>query len=188
MRLWILCFMIGILLSGCARSPTTVFYVLNPIPFQTNHAKKFQNLRIGISEINSPAYMSKSEIIVHASAHHVELKDFHQWAASLNSNVQSVIATNLSTLLPGAAVATRPWDIKFKPNYQLQVDISQFEVALDGNSLLRADYLIYSEDKLYKKGTLYYHMRIKPVTIESLVSSMNDNLTHLTRDLAKQWM
>lgn len=190
MRTWTL-FLIGIvlitelLLTSCARSPDATFYVLNPIPYHMNHSKKYQDLRIGINDVSIPAYMSKPEIIIHDSAHHVELKNFHQWAGALNSNIQRVIATNLATLLPGAAVATVPWDIKFKPNYQLQIDISQFEVDLSGDSVLRADYLIYAEDKLYKKGTLYYHLKIPQVTVESLVSSMNDNLTHFTKDLAR---
>lgn len=190
MRAWIL-FSIGILLlsgsllTSCARSPNATFYVLSPIPYQKNHSKKYQHLRIGINDVSSPAYLSKLEIIIHDSAHHVELKNFHQWAGSLNNNIQRVIAANFSTLLPGAAVAMVPWDISFKPNYQLQIDISQFEVDLSGDSVLRADYLIYSENKLYKKGTLYYHEKIPQVTIERLVISMNDNLTHLTKDLAK---
>ncbi len=178
-------FCIELLLTSCTRSPDATFYVLSPIPYQISHSHKYQDLRIGINDVSTPAYMSKPEIIIHDSVHHVELKNFHQWAGSLNSNMQRVIAANLSTLLPGAAVATVPWDIKFKPNYQLQIDISQFEVDFSGDSVLRADYLIYAEDKLYKKGTLYYHLKISQVTVESLVSSMNDNLTHLTKDLAK---
>ena len=177
--------LLGVLLTSCARSPNAQFYTLTPLPFKTTHSKPYQNIRIGISEVNLPAYLSKPEIVVRSVGQQVDLKNFHQWAGSLSNNIQSVIAANLTTLLPGAAVATFPWNVNFKPNYQLHLDVAQFEVDKQGNSVLRADYIIYSNDELYKKGTLYYHQHVPTVNVAALVSSMNANLTQLTRDLSR---
>jgi len=179
---------LGLMLTACGRSTVSQFYVLNPLPFQKSQIKNDPPLRIGIAEIDCPAYICKPEVIVHYTKHRVVLEDFHQWAGSLDKNIRRVVETNLATLLPGAAVVTLPWNPKFKPTHQLQLTISQFDVNMDGTSVLRAEYFIYSDHKLIKKGTLYYHQKVMNVSVEKLVVSMNSNLEHLTQDIARVFL
>ncbi len=173
------------ILSSCGRSPDSEFYMLNPIPVQPKLAKSYRHLQIGVNEIQSPAYMSKPEFIIHCDSHHVKLEEYHRWVENLDRNTQRVIEANLSVLLPGAAIVNPDWDFKFKPTYQLQIDIAQFEVDIAGNSVFRANYYIYSGNKLIKKGTFCYHKKIQEVNVKNLVASMNANLNHFTQDLAK---
>lgn len=180
-----LIFLTGMILAACARSPETKFYVLNPISHQGKQVKAYQHLRLGIDEINTPDYMSKPQFIIYNTANRLELKEFDQWAERLDKNIRDVLEANFTVLLPGAIVASRPWSVNFKPNYQLQVDIIEFRVDTNGNSILRANYLIYSDEKLNKKGTLYYHQKVLSVSVDAMVASMNSNLIHLTRDIAK---
>jgi uncharacterized lipoprotein YmbA len=176
---------IGLMLGSCGRSPDSQFYVLNPIAPQYKMIKSYTHLRIGINEIHGPAYMNKPQLTIHCSAQEVKLEEYHRWVENLNQNTQNVIEANLATLLPGAAFVTAPWDINFKPRYQLQIDILQFAVDIRGNSRLRAEYLIYSNEQVKKKGLLSYHLKTSPPTVANLVASMNTNLNQLTRDLAK---
>lgn len=177
--------LVSVMLISCGRSPDSQFYVLNPISPMQKPVKKYSYLRIGINEINTPAYMLKPEFIIHYTSHEVKLEEYHRWVENLDKNTKRVIEANLLTLLPGATVVSAPWDYKSKPDYQLQIDISQFEVDIEGNSILRAEYLIYSGNQLYKRGVLYYHQKTKQVNIETLVASMNANLNHFTEDLAR---
>ncbi|WED43565.1 PqiC family protein [Legionella cardiaca] len=176
---------IGLLLVACGRSKDAQMYMLNPLPPAKNGTKPYTYLQIGIDEVTTPAYMTKPQLMIHQTPHRLELEEYHQWAESLDKNITRVVETNLATLLPGAVVESSPWDSKFKPNYHLQIDISQFEIDINGNSTLRAEYLIYHEDKLIKKRDVYYCSKVMPVDIERLVISMNVNLTHLTQDIAK---
>ena len=175
----------GLTLTACSRSPESNFYVLNPLPAQKHLTKNNPDLRVGIEEVNIPSYMTKQQFIIHYSPHHVKLDEFQQWAGALDKNIQRVVETNLSTLLPGAVVAYYPWGIQFKPNYQLRVNISQFEVDTLGNTMLRATYVIYSGETLRQKRTVEYHQRAPLLTVDSFVKTMNDDLNHLTRDIAK---
>lgn len=172
-------------LVACSHSPESQFYVLNPLPPEKMHSNSYSHLRIGITQINSPSYTMKPEFMVHQSVNRIKLEEFHRWAESLDKNIQRVLEANLMSLLPGAAIINAPWDMKFVPNYQLRIDISQLEVNTNGHSTLRADYIIYSEAGVIKKGTLYYHQKVPHVTVETLVGSMNANLTHLSRDIAR---
>lgn len=185
MKTYLLILTFGLLLSACGRSPESQFYVLNPISPQQNKLKAYNHLRIGINQIHSPAYMTKPQVMIHCSAQEVKLEEYHRWVENLAKNTQRVIEANLATLLPGAALVSEPWDVSFKPNYRLQVDISQFEVDNRGNSRLSAEYLIYSDNHLQKKGSLVYQRKVTPPTVANLVASMNTNLTLFTRDLAK---
>lgn len=178
-------FMLGLGLGACSRSPEAHFYVLNPLPAQHAQTNTHPDLRIGIEEVDIPAYMNKQQFIVHYSPHHVELNEYQQWAGPLDKNIQRVIETNLSTLLPGAAVDHFPWGIQFKPNYQLRINMSQFEVDTLGNTLLRATYIVYSGDTLQKKRTVEYRQRAPMLTVDSFVKTMNDSLNLLSKDIAR---
>ena len=173
------------LLAACSRSPNSCFYVLSPISYKNRPLAYYNHLRIGIDEIHVPAYLSKPEFIIHSTSHQVQLDEFHRWVENLDKNTKRVLIANLTMLLPGAALSPSPWDIKYKPNYQLQVDITQFEVNTAGHSILRAEYLIFTSEKLAKQGILYYHQKVLDAKVDALVTSMNENLNQFSRDLAK---
>lgn len=172
------------LMNGCARSPASHFYVFNPLPLQKKQTDVKHPIRIGISEINIPSYLNKQQIIIHDTPHHVKLDEFQLWAGPLDKNIQRVVETNLSTLIPGASVVTFPWGIEFKPTYQLRLDISQFEVDTKGNTLLRATYVISSNAQLKQKRTLEFRRQSPSLTIDSFVTTLNEDLNLLTKDIA----
>lgn len=173
-------------LTACGRSPDSQFYLLSPLPPQ-HKTKSYKDLRIGITQINTPSYTRKPEFIIHHSKNQVELEEFHRWAEQLHNNMQEVIVANLMSLLPQAVIINGPWDSKFNPSYQLRIDISQFEVDTLGNSVLRADYLIYSAEGVYHKETRYYHRKATQTNVGALVATMNDNLNRLCVDIAKKF-
>jgi uncharacterized protein len=171
------------MLAGCSRSKSSKFYVLNPIPPKKFHTQPYKSLRIGIDEVNSPGYLEKPQLVIRKGANQLKLEEYHRWAEAIDKNLMRVIETNLSTLLPGAIVESSPWDATFVPTHHLQVDISQFEVDIHGNSILRADFVIYHKLKLIKKRSIYYHQKLPQVTIDTVVASMNHNLTKLSRTI-----
>ena len=174
-----------LVLGACGRSKEAQLYVLNPIAAQKKTNHHYTYLRIGIDEVKIPSYIDKLPLTIHYTAHQVFLEEYHQWAEALNKNIERVIRTNLTTLLPGAFVAISPWDVLFKPSYHLQITIPQFSVDINGNSILQAEYIIYHNEQLIEKRDVYYYQKIPVVTPEQLVISMNNNLTSLSRDIAK---
>lgn len=176
---------LGFILVACTRSKEPQYYLLNPISLPNKQITHYNNLYLGIDDITIPAYLEKPQVMISYSPNRVELEEYHQWAGTLDKNIKSVISTNLASLLPGAIVETSPWNAKFKPNYQLQIDIEQFSIDMQGNSILRAEFILYHENNIVKKKDIYYRLKVSNITIENLISSMNNNLTHLTQDIAK---
>ena len=176
--------LLSLLLAACGRSKPSQFYVLNPIPPQKNQSQAYKRFRIGIDEVNSPGYIEKPQLVIRQGTHQLKLEEYHRWAEAIDKNLMRVFETNLTTLLPGAIVEGSPWDATFQPSHHLQIEISQFEVNLKGNSILRAEYLIYDGLKLKIKRNVYYNSTLKTVTIDTIVSSMNANVTKLSKAIA----
>lgn len=181
----VLILVLGLSLCACGRSKQAQFYMLNPLPQKHLFSNHLIHLKIGIDAINTPAFAEKPQLLIYDTSNQVQLEEFHQWAESLDKNIKQVIKTNLNMLLPGAIIEESPWNIKFKPDYTLQIDISEFKIDRLGNSSLRARYLVFYHGKQIKKYDTFYHVKLSVVTVEALVNSMNRNLNQFTQFIAK---
>jgi uncharacterized lipoprotein YmbA len=186
-RLFSIFLLISVLLAACGRSKAITFYVLNPIPPSMVHKNPNPNLRIGINTIQTPDYIQKNEIMIHCTPQKLKLEEDYQWAEDLNKNISRVIMANLNTMIPEAVFENSPWNSDFKPKYTLQINITEFEIDISGNSILRAAYLIYRNDEIVLKRQVFYKTNVPMINMDSLVNSMNINIKKLTDDMAKSF-
>ena len=175
----------GLTLCACGRSKEAQFYMLNPLPPQIVSASHYTYLKIGIDAITTPTFTDKPQLMIYNGLNRVQLEEFHQWAESLDKNIKRVIKTNLNTLIPGVVLEDAPWSLKFTPDYNLQINISEFKIDINGNSNLYANYIIFYKGQIIKKYERFYHVKVSDVTVENLIQSMNSNLNRLSQDIAK---
>ncbi|WP_298624628.1 membrane integrity-associated transporter subunit PqiC [uncultured Legionella sp.] len=175
---------LSVLLCACGRSKQPEFYVLNPLPAKATTMNRHAYLKIGLEAIRTPPFTEKPQLMIHDSANRVQLEEFHQWASSLDKNIKSVLKANLNNLLPGVVMEEAPWDIEFNPDFNLQIEITEFKIDVYGNSSLRACYALSNQGQIIKKYDRNYHLKVPIVTVESLVTSMNTNLNAFSQDLA----
>ncbi|MDX1838402.1 hypothetical protein DIZ81_11120 [Legionella taurinensis] len=175
----------SLILTACSRSKDPSYYVLNPVSAPVIQSNQYIHVRLGIERVSVPDYLDKPQLSIYYTPNLSELQEDSQWAEEVRGNVKRVIKTNLSTFLSGALVELAPWDIKYKPNYQLQVDISQYKVTAQGQSILQAEYVIYKGEEPFKKYKVAYTEKLSVVNPNTMVISMNNNLTRLTRDIAR---
>lgn len=186
MKLFLNCFMIlmvSLILGACGRSKQPEFYILSPIPPQKTTLHKPVLLKLGIYSIRTPAFTEKPQLLVYDSVNRVQIEEFHQWSEPLDKNIKRVIKTNLNTLLPGLVMEETPWNIEFNPDYHIELEIAEIRMDCNGNSSLRASYLISKGPSIHKYQR-YYYIKVPNVTMESLVASLNHNLNHLSKDIA----
>ena len=179
--------LVCLLITACGRSEESKFYALNPIPYKAMKGGKFKNIPIAINAIEGPGYVQQPQLVVRQTPYRLKLEEYQRWAESLNTNIGRVLETNLNTLLPGAIVEVFPWDPKFRPKYSLQVNIIKFEVDSRGRGVLRANYIIYHQDKSLLKNSVSYQRTIKTVTYENIVASMNHLMTRFSRRIARSF-
>ena len=175
-----------ILVLASCRSKPPQLYVLNPLPCcQLSQHMQFSSLKIGVDPVKIPEYIQKPQIVLHCNKNQVVLSENHEWAEGLNKNILRVLQTNLMTLLPGATVESSPWDSKFKPDYNVKITISEYETDSNRN-VFRAEYLIYQGENVIK-GNVCYRNKLIKVTPINVVLNLNDNITALSREIARHF-
>src|SRR5215470_3842728 len=124
-------------LGGCSNTPPTRFYVLSAIADQPT-AVPGKGTAIGIGPITLPQYLNRPQIVTRVSGNQLAVAEFDQWGGDLNDNVTRALATNLSSLLETDRVFLFPWKDESSIDYQVTIDVVNFEQDVDGSSVLVA--------------------------------------------------
>lgn len=175
-----LCFLI----AACYSSKEPDLYVLNPNPLTVSLQKNMRHKLIGIDSVTLPQYLDNPQIMLFTTPHQSNLLERHQWAEPLSTNIQRVIQTNLINSLQGAAIEIAPWDTDFYPQYHLRIEISQFKVDRQGNSILRAIYTIETDRKVVHQHQIQLYEKLTVVTPTTIVLSMNSLINQLSNKIA----
>jgi uncharacterized lipoprotein YmbA len=180
-----------VVLGGCAgTSPPVNFYVLSSITESaatTVPAGDESRIAIGVGPVNLPDYLDRSQIVTRSSPNELKIAAFDRWAESLKSSFPRVLTENLSALLNTNQVAVFPWRKAISVEYQVIVDVVQFDVLSGGNAVLIARWSILGdgEDKMYmlKKSTI----TVSPNTDDyaELVSAQSQTLAEFSREIAE---
>src|SRR5215470_4333545 len=138
---WVLA-MLGVVLlglHGCGSSPPTRFYVLPSLTgAETAPPAAPRDLTIGVGPVTLAPYLDRLPIVTRASHARLVLGEFDQWAASLQDLVTRALAENLSRLIPTERVVLHPWSRTVEPDYQVMVDVMQFDAGPSDEVVLAA--------------------------------------------------
>ena len=130
-------------LSGCASSPPTRLYVLPSMTgAETASPAAPRDLTIGVGPVTLSPYLDRLPIVTRASRARLVLGEFDQWAASLQDLVTRALAENLSRLIPTERVVLHPWSRAVELDYQVTVDVMQFDAGPSGEVVLAARWRI----------------------------------------------
>ena len=176
-------------LSGCATTQSTQFYLLTPMARETvpdqpeGHP---ENRSLGIGPITIPEYLNRPQIVTRAGNNSLSLAEFHQWAENLDHNIAQVMAENLSLLLATDLIEIFPWHRRSSIDYQLAMDLLQFDRNPDGTATLLARWSL-----LDGKGHPLAAGKKSLITVEptgrdydSLVKALSETLAGLSREVA----
>ena len=146
-RRFILLFLLGAILFGCAGSPPVRFYTLHPLQGAggvTERKESAGNLIIAVGPIRFPDYLDRPEIVTRgATPTQMRFSEFNLWAGSLPEGFSNVLVDNLTALFAGEKVIllanrTRPGGV----DYQVLMEVLHFEGPLGGDVLLVARWTI----------------------------------------------
>jgi len=185
---WVLA-MLGVLLlglHGCASSPPTRFYVLPSLTGADPAPPAAQrDLTIGVGPVTLHPYLDRPQIVTRASRARLILGEFDQWGAPLRDSVTRSLAENLSLLVPTDRVVLHPWSRTTVPDYQVTVDVLQFDAGPGGEVILAARWQILNADE---KELVMRKSRVTAAAggheYEATVTAMGRTLDALSRDIA----
>lgn len=178
-------------LGGCASTRHANFYTLQPIPSAEKPPAQSAApgfLSLGVGPVQFPDYLDRPQIVTRIGANEVKITEFERWAGDLNASFTNTLAENLSILLGADRVSTYPWQHSTKVNYQVTLDILQFDGTLGEHAVLIARWTIHGRDGRKSLFTNKSALRV-PVTgagYQDLVSAENRLVTELSREIAAQ--
>jgi uncharacterized lipoprotein YmbA len=189
-------------MGACSTTPPTRFYVLSAIADQEATAPG-KGPAIGIGPITLPQYLDRPEIVTRVSDNQLAVAEFDQWGGDLNDNLARTLAANMSSLLQTDRVFLFPWKDEAQIDYQVTIDVANFEQDVDGSSVLTAYWSIVdlrtSKTKLIRRSSYRDASNIAgPGTAENIganqgggsrpygavVAAMSRNVETLSHDIA----
>jgi uncharacterized lipoprotein YmbA len=122
------------LASGCSslldpRPDTTRFYVLDPTAGTEPALETLASdgPSIGLGPVRIAEYLRRPEMVTRTGPAEIEPSDVDRWGEPLDQAVQRVLVRELSRALRTPRVVSYPWYRRTRPDYQVSVDILQFE-------------------------------------------------------------
>ncbi|BAF72290.1 PqiC family protein [Sulfurovum sp. NBC37-1] len=174
------------LLSGC--SSKSDFYQLHPKSApQADSIKSKRATVIGIAEVEVAEYLRKSEVVTRLSAGRVNVHDKALWAGSLAQNIQTVLAHNISTLLPHYTFLTSPWEEPIDDKYRIYVTIDRFDGYENGKVTLQGRWSLVDKAQnsvLYSESVNYTAQGGK--TLDEIVDTQSRLIDRLSRRIASR--
>jgi uncharacterized lipoprotein YmbA len=187
---------------GCTNAQPTRFYVLSTIADQAAVAPG-GGVAVGVGPVNLPQYLNRPQIVTRLGDNRLAVADFDQWGGEFDDNFIRALAANLSSLLRTDRVSLFPWKDGVPIDYQVTVDVLNFEQDADGTSVLSASWSIVDpatgKVRLMRRSTyrdasgqVPPGSAEEPVTgkehtdrpYDGVVAAMSRNLATLSQDIA----
>ncbi len=140
----------ALLLSACGSNTPMQFYMLNAdtAPSAEVAAPAFnKNLLVGLGPIHLPDYLNRPQIVVEVSENQYRLDERHRWAERLDQNIGRSLAQFLANRLGVEQIVRFPWPQQQTINYQVSIDILEFNQTADGHSRLQGQWQIRHDEK-----------------------------------------
>ena len=140
------------LLSGCLSTPPTRYYSLTPVETKavvTASGKTPRNMAVplvGIGPLQLAKYLDRTQIVIRATPHRVEISEFDQWISNPADQIYLTIQENLSVLLATDRIVRYPWKRSSEPDFQVSIEV----VRMDG--ILGKEVQLVARWQLYQKG------------------------------------
>src|SRR4029453_9869228 len=149
-RVLVPCAVALLVLSGCLGStPPTHFYLIPPLTSGDTASPASagqRDLTLGVGPVTVPPYLDRPQLVTRTSRAKLALADFDQWAGPLADTIARVLAENLSLLLPTERVVLYPWSRALDPDYQITVEVLQFDRGPGGEVVLAARWSLLDHD------------------------------------------
>jgi len=176
--------------AGCAGgSTTTRYYLLTPLasvdgsdPAPT--AKT--SLAVGVHRVALPNYLDQPQIVTRIGPSQVALAEFDRWASPLVNEFSRVLGEDLRTMIPSDQVVVFPWPQTANVDYEIAVDVAEFEGQLGGNCSLVARWSIYGRERraVLRAGKSSLNEPTKGGDYEAIAAAQSRLIAALSREIA----
>ena len=178
--------------AGCRSATQPVeFYTLTPLDVISEEDKVVDlkgTLAIGVGPVELPKINDRPQIVTRTGPNKVNVDEFHRWAGSLYEDFLRVLTVNLSKLLQSNLVAAYPWEDYFNPQYQIFMEVHQFDGKLGNNVVLDVTWVLTGREARAIMAVRKSHIEepIDGMNYEAFVSAKSRTLANLSRQIANE--
>lgn len=176
-----------VLLTGCASSPPTHFYTLDPVHTSQEppHSAR-KKMLVGIGPVELPKLLDRTQIVTKHEDNRVELAEFHQWGEPLKENVTRVLTRNMTSLRANDVIRSYPWGAFGTVDYRVVLNFLQFDPIPGKNVTLEVDWIIMNEKnhQVLKNGHSIIEQAIDNQSYQAIVEALSKTLGVLSQELS----
>jgi uncharacterized lipoprotein YmbA len=178
-----------VLLSGCIRDSRPMhFYMLNADSGAADTVRvsaASQGPVIGLGPIRIPDYLNRPQMIVAIADNQYRLFEDHRWAERLDQNISLALFKALPRQLGTDRIVRFPWSQRQVIDYQVGIDILEFNVNASGQSRLIAQWFIKRKDLPIIDKRSIYQFPASTTDQAVMVKAQSQCLTKLGQEIAE---
>jgi len=140
----------------------------------------------GLGPVKLPAYLDRNELAMRVSPTEITYSTTDRWAEPLEGSFPAVLLQNLSVLLDTERIVPYPWTGAEQVDYQVEIEVLQFDNDTTGNTRLLARWRVKELHKATYpviRETNVVHSQ-PPRDGSEQVTSLSNALGDLSRDIA----
>jgi uncharacterized lipoprotein YmbA len=184
--------MLPILLGGCMHtdSKPVQFYRLTADsgiatePSVTANGKA-SGAMIGLGPIHIPEYLNRPQMVIAVTTNQYRLSEDHRWAERLDQNISLALFKVLPDLLGTERIVRYPWPQRQEIDYQIGIDILEFNIDESGQSRLTAQWFIKMKDQTTINKRSFYQFPASTADYGVMVKAQSQSLSKLGREIAE---
>lgn len=176
------------------RADPSSFYILGALPEVDLAAGKTTagikaNFSVGLGPIELPGYLDRQQIATRTSTNRLSYSETERWAAPLAESFSHVMGQNISHLLNPTQVIPFPWQSNDAPDYQVKIEVLQFEGNSNQEACLTARWTVIDRNKKILVGQRsQLNRRAGSLSTEDFVKALSETLGDLSREIVKTLM
>ena len=144
-------------------------------------------LGLVLGQVELPRYLDRSELVTRSGPHRLLVWNAERWGGSLRSDVQRVVADDLSHLLGTTRIAVYPSEARFPVNCRVLLELLELGGAPGQPVALRARWTLAGADgRALAVGETNVQQPVASDSWEDYVAAQRAALGAVTREIAER--
>ncbi|WP_428353970.1 PqiC family protein [Methyloprofundus sp.] len=149
---------------------------------------KSQSVVVKVGPVSIPDMLDQSQIVTRTGANTLDVDEYNRWSGEFQSDIQRIIGENIAILLPTDQVALSQEIILLPVDFQVIVNVREFDGSLGGVVTLNADWVVAGkgDDKsmIAKKSVL--RENADGADYQAYVAAQSRLLAKLSQEIADE--
>jgi len=140
---------------------------------------------IGLGPIHIAEYLNRPQMVIAVTANQYRLCEDHRWAERLDQNISLALFKVLPGMIGTDRIVRYPWPQRQEIDYQIGIDIVEFDIDESGQSRLTAQWFIKRKDQTTINKRSNYQFPASTTDYGVMVKAQSQCLTKLSKEIAE---